>query len=604
MHCTSLLALSLCVTAAVAQDDLARYVVHSPTPGQRLLLQQQFDVLGACCGAAAANGDVDVVVDGTQVPLLLAIAPRAQLVEAGRPYAEIEWEQQIAAGPTVIDAGYYTVAEIEAEIDAMVTQFPTLARKVDLTALPGGVVTHQGRSMFALVVSDSVATDEDEPAIVLAAQHHARELNSPHMVIRAMQRVLGGYATDPQLHALVDDHELWFVPMANPDGVDYVWNVNNLWRKNRRNNGANFGVDQNRNYPFLWSLCGSSATTGSETYRGPSAGSEPEVQTMRNLMARLRPEIYLDFHSYGQDVLRMWAPCATVNPTMMAFQQHYCDDLRTPMGFSTRDPSGSGEAPEDHYSSGGALAFLIEVGQAFQPSFASTQTEEGIVWPGVRQALVTWRPAVRGHVRSALGSTPLAATITFAPNVLNHGEVTRSRLRDGRYGLWLPIGSWNVTFAAPGHVSRTLPVTVTTLDAPVVLDVLLETTGSAATIAAVGNGSIGTTVTYTYTSPGDAGKDVLFGWSFGTTPGIPLGGQRVIPLNHDLLFDLALAGSPFLAPTWTSLDGAAHAQSIMTIPPETWLIGFSTYVAGITIDPAYQFTIKTWSAPVLVTFVP
>ncbi len=597
-----LVALSLCA-ATVRAQELRRYLVTNPTPGQRLLLQQHFDVLGGCCGAAAATGDVDVVVDDAQIGLLLAIAPSAVFVEAGRPYAEIEAEQ-LAASPSVIDAGYYTVAEVEAEIDAMVTQFPTLARKVDLTALPGGVVTHEGRSIFALVVSDNVAVDEDEPAIVLAAQHHARELNSPHMVIRAMQRVLGGYATDPQLHALVDDHELWFVPMVNPDGVNHVWTIDNLWRKNRRNNGSNYGVDCNRNYPFLYGACGSSTVTSSETYRGPSAASEPEVQTMRNLMATVRPEIYLDFHSYGQDVLRMWAPCATVSPTMYAFQQHYCDDLRAPMGFSTRDPSGSGEAPEDHYSAGGALSFLIEVGTAFQPTFAATQAEEGVVWPGVRGALTNWRPALRGHVRSALGEAPLAATITFAPNQMNHGEVTRSRGRDGRYGLWLPIGTWNVTFAAAGHVSRTLPITVTTLDTPVVLDVLLETTGSAATIAAVGSGSIGTTVTYTYASPGDAGKGVLFGWSFGTAPGIPLGGQRVIPLNHDLLFDLALAGNPFLSPTWTNLNGAAQAQSVLTIPPETWLIGFTTYVGGITIDPAYQYTIKTWSQPVGLTFVP
>src|SRR5262249_39425019 len=200
--------------------------------------------------------------------------------------------------------------------------YPAIARKVDLTALPGGVPTWENRSIFALKVSDNVAVDEDEPAIVVAAQTHARELNAPVMVIGAMNRVLAGYATDPALHSLVDNFELYFVPMMNPDGVNHVWNVDNLWRKNRRNNGANFGVDNNRNYPFLWSLCGSSSVTSNETYRGPSAGSEPETQTMRNLIARLRPEIYLDFHSFGQDVLNMWPPCATVSPTYTTYNQH------------------------------------------------------------------------------------------------------------------------------------------------------------------------------------------------------------------------------------------------------------------------------------------
>ena len=598
------LALGLFTVALVAQDDVSlRYLVKTPTPAQRLQLHQHFDVLGQCCGGSLATGPIDLVVAPAQVPLLLAIVPTAAYVGEGRPFHEIELEQAIASGGD-IDLGYYTVAEIEAFLDAQVALHPTRAVKVNLSTLPGGVLTHEGRPIFAVKVSDNPGTSEDEPAIVFAAQHHSRELNSPHMVLRALERTLAAYATDPAIQALVDSREVWFVPMVNPDGVNYVWNTNNLWRKNRRNNGTSFGVDLNRNYPFLWGMCGASTTPSSDTYRGPSAGSEPETVVMRNLIARERPEIYLDVHSSGRDVLRMWAPCATVNPTMQAFQQIYCDDLRAPMGYDTRDPSASGEAPEDHFSSGGTLSYLIEIGLAFQPVFIDTVNEELLVWPGVRQAFTAWAPAVRGHVRSALGSAPLAATITFAPNLFNHGEVTKSRARDGRYGLWLPVGSWNVSFAAAGHATRTVPVTVTSLNNPVALDVLLETTGASATTTKIGSGSLGTTVTFTYTSPGDAGKGALIGWSLGTTPGIALGGQRVLPLNHDLLFDFALGGNPVLSPTWVTLNGAAQAQSVLLVPNEAWLVGLTSYVAGITVDPAYQLSIKTWSPPASVTIVP
>jgi hypothetical protein len=63
-------------------------------------------------------------------------------------------------------------------------------------------------------------------------------------------------------------------------------------------------------------------------------------------------------------------------------------------------------------------------------------------------------------------------------------------------------------------------------------------------------------------------------------------------------------GNPILAPTWTVLDGAAQAQSVLVVPNLPWLVGITSHVAGITIDPAYQFTIKTWSPPVAVTIVP
>lgn len=590
---------------AQAEPPSYLYALKNPTAGQRLMLQQHFDVLGTCCGgAAAATGPLQVVVQQHELAAFLSIAPRAQLVEVSRPYRDIALERAIASGEDMPDLAYYEVAEIEAAIDAEVALHPGLAQKVNLSTLPGGLFTHQNRPIYALKVSDNVAVDEDEPAIVMAAQHHARELNSPVMVIGAMQRILAAYATDPAIAAAVDGHEFYFVPMVNPDGVDYVWNNNSNWRKNRRNNGSNYGVDLNRNYPFLWGMCGASTSTSSDTYRGPSAGSEPEVQTMRNLIARLRPEVYLDFHSSGQEVLRMWAPCATVDPTMQAFQQRYADDLRGPMNYSTRDPSASGESPEDHYSSGGTLSFLTEIGTSFQPVYATTVAEEARVWPGIRQAITTWRPALRGRVRSTLGSAPLEATITFAPSVLNHGEVTRSRLRDGRYGLWLPLGNWNVTFSATGHVSRTFAVQVTSYDTPAALDVTLDPTGAAPMLVKTGSGQIGTQVTFTYNSPGAAGRTALFGWSMGTSPGIDLGGQRVLPLNGDFLFEAAWFGNPILSPTWVTLDASSQAQSVLLLPNEPLLVGLSTYVAGITFDPGYHYGIRTWSQPVVVTAIP
>jgi hypothetical protein len=607
MRFASLLLSGLAATSLLsAQSQQSLYVVPDPTPGQWLLMQQQFDVLGNCCGSSLPRSSVEVIVDQNQVALLMSIAPAARFVRHGQPYWMTALQNATASGLDVPPPEYYTNAEIEAEIDAQVAAYPGLAQKVDLSTLPGGVVTHEGRHIIALKVSDNVAADEDEPAIVLAAQHHARELNSPVMVLGAMQRILAGYASDPQLQAIVDNYEVYFLPTVNPDGVNHVWTVSDFWRKNRRvNGGGAFGVDNNRNYPFLWGQCGASTNPSSDTYRGPSAGSEPETQVMRNLIALLRPEIYLDYHSSGREVLRTYAPCANVNPTIFAFQEHYVDDLRGPMGYGKRDPSASGESPEDHWASGGTLSFLTEIGTSFQPAYASTAAEEIMVWPGIRQALTTWRPALRGHVRSALGAAPLAATITYTPNVFNHGEVAKSRSRDGRYGLWLPLGSWNVTFAAPGHQSRTVPVTVSSYDSPVALDVLLETSAAGTpTIVKNGTGSLGTVVTFTYTSPGDAGRMGFCGWALDTAPGINLGDQRVIPLNNDPFFQAAWVGNPFLSPTWDTLNGADQMQSVLIVPNQAWLVGLTTWFGGLTFDSAWQSGVKTWSQPVSVTVIP
>src|SRR5690606_32695704 len=222
-------------------------------------------------------------------------------------------------------------------------------------------------------VSDQIGVDEGEPAVVAAGQHHARDLNSPHMVLRAAARTRAGHASDPLLTQVVDSTVLWFVHCVNPDGVDHVWNVDNYWRKNRRNNGdGTFGVDLNRNYPAQWGVCGASTRTYSQTYRGPAPASEPEVQTMRALVETERPELYLDVHSYGQEVLFPYPSCGSIGATFHAMLQRYVDDLRTPMSYVARNASASGEAPEDHWASGGTLSFLIEVGTSFQPAFTTT----------------------------------------------------------------------------------------------------------------------------------------------------------------------------------------------------------------------------------------
>src|SRR5690606_26068597 len=120
--------------------------------------------------------------------------------------------------------------------------------------------------------------------------------------------------------------------------------------------------------------------------------------------------------------------------------------LRGRINYGTRAPSAAGESPEDHWNTSGTLSFLIEISTSFQPAFTSTVAEEQRVWPGLHQVLTAWRPAVRGHVRSIYRNEPVEAAITYAPNQFSQGEVTRTRSRDGRYGLWLPLGTWQVTF--------------------------------------------------------------------------------------------------------------------------------------------------------------
>ena len=62
---------------------------------------------------------------------------------------------------------------------------PTIAKMVDLTATYNTPPTSEGRPMYALKISDNVDLDEDEPAMLIVATHHAREINVPVIALLA-----------------------------------------------------------------------------------------------------------------------------------------------------------------------------------------------------------------------------------------------------------------------------------------------------------------------------------------------------------------------------------------------------------------------------------
>ena len=72
----------------------------------------------------------------------------------------------------------------------------------------------------------------------------------------------------PEIKNLAQTPELWFVLVANPDGYQYTFDVERLWRKNLRDNDGDGqitdddGVDPNRNFDEHWNYDneGSSST--------------------------------------------------------------------------------------------------------------------------------------------------------------------------------------------------------------------------------------------------------------------------------------------------------------------------------------------------------
>lgn len=196
--------------------------------------------------------------------------------------------------------GFYKYDEIMRELDSFRLQYPNL-----ITVKQDRGTTAEGRKIWMVKVSDNADVNESasEAPVYYDAMHHAREPISMMAIMYYINYLLDNYAVNPEVQYLVNNREIFFVPLVNPDGYVYNQTTNpnggGMWRKNRRNNGAGcFGVDLNRNYSYGYGHnSGSSDDPCDETYRGPSATSELETQAIKNIVDAVRPKISFSIHS-------------------------------------------------------------------------------------------------------------------------------------------------------------------------------------------------------------------------------------------------------------------------------------------------------------------
>jgi hypothetical protein len=162
--------------------------------------------------------------------------------------------------------------------------------------------SHQGRPILAVKLG-TPGDAADRPNVLFLATHHAREWISTALALKLIRWLADSAALT------IATHDVWVIPVENPDGYQYTFTSDRYWRKNRRlNPNGSYGVDPNRNYPAFWGLdeWGSSGNQLAETYRGTAPGSEPETQAVIAFHAAHPPVLSLSYHSYSGLVLHPW----------------------------------------------------------------------------------------------------------------------------------------------------------------------------------------------------------------------------------------------------------------------------------------------------------
>jgi hypothetical protein len=168
----------------------------------------------------------------------------------------------------------------------------------------------QNRPLLAMRIT-SEKSKADKPQVLFLATHHAREWVATQMAMRLINHLTENYGSDSRVTDLLDSVEVWIIPVANPDGYQYTFTNERLWRKNLRDNNGDGeitisdGVDLNRNFANHWGYDdeGSSPTWQNATYRGVAPNSEPETQAVVDFIESNDFKFAISYHTSGNLIL-------------------------------------------------------------------------------------------------------------------------------------------------------------------------------------------------------------------------------------------------------------------------------------------------------------
>jgi hypothetical protein len=258
-------------------------------------------------------------VDGVRVQLVLHPRQRAELRREGIDLQPVRNEDGLTstqAAAQQSDHGFevWRSNDEKGGIEDQIRALANDPRNRGFVSLHKLGESHQGRDILALRLTQGAQGIPlgRRPAVLYQATAHAREWISTEVNMRLLRWYVDQQrARNPEVTQLLRDTELWFIPMVNPDGYQYTFDGDRLWRKNLRDNDGdgeitnNDGVDLNRNLPLRWNYDeeGSSSQFASATYRGPAPASEPETQANMSVFDLADIRFAVSYHSYGDLLL-------------------------------------------------------------------------------------------------------------------------------------------------------------------------------------------------------------------------------------------------------------------------------------------------------------
>ncbi len=264
------------------------------------------------------------------------------------------------------DALYHNDKELEADMRSLAERAP------DLVSMFSIGQSTLGKDLWAVRLTRGAGGDQpsQKPGIVFLGTHHAREHLSTEVPL-LLAKYLVDNRDQPEIARLLESRDIYFIPMVNPDGVKYDVEGGryHMHRKNMSKNGdGSTGVDLNRNYSWGWGGGGASPDPGDDTYRGPSAFSEPESRAVKSFIEE-RPnlKILLSYHTFSELILYPWGGSDDPIPdaTALSAFKAMAGEMAAMTGYTPEQSSdlyiATGDTCDWAWGEKGIFAFTFEL---------------------------------------------------------------------------------------------------------------------------------------------------------------------------------------------------------------------------------------------------
>ena len=338
-------------------------------------------------------------------------------------------------------AGYHSHAELTAELQAIEAGFPGICKLVNIGN------SAQGRALWFMKISDNVNVEEDEPEFKYISSMHGDEVVGMELSLNLIQLLTSSYGSDPQITNLVNELEIWIMPLMNPDG----------YTMGSRYNAQ--GVDLNRDFPDRVS-----------DPVNTTAGRAVETRHVMNWAFEHSTALSANFHAgalvanypYDSDPNPWASYSATPEDALfrdlaLTYSMLNSDMYNSPW-FNHGIVNGVewyliyGGMEDWNYVWQGCNEITIELSDSKWPPFAQIAG----LWNDNRASMLAYMEAaltgVRGLVTDRVSGQPVQATVRVVG--IDHAVFTDPDVGD--YQRLLLAGNYDLRFSADGYQTRTM----------------------------------------------------------------------------------------------------------------------------------------------------